>query len=147
MNEIKCDSAIRNNNRLELFAIVIICIGFIKIVLHKWTSIEDFGDFIRLIGVFNFLILGIGLLVYLARKTKKLKSYFIRLSSNNICYKLDENERDFHKDSIQKITVHIERVLLVDWENNEFEINYKNLPGEEKLVKELFKNLKIDWQK
>jgi hypothetical protein len=147
MNEIKCDSAIRNNNRLELFAIVMICFGFIKIVLNKWTSIEDFGDFIRLLGEFNFLILGIGLLVYLARKTKKLKSYFIRVSSDKINYKLDENERDFHKDSIQKITIHIERILLIDFENNEFEINFRNLLGEEKLVKELFKNLKIDWQK
>ena len=147
MNEIKCDSAIKNNNRLELFAILMICFGFVKIVLNKWTSIEDFGDFIRLLGEFNFLILGIGLLVYLARKTKKLKSYFIRVSSDKISYKLDENEIVLLKDSIQRITVHVERIQLIDMDNKEFELNFKNLQGEEKLVKELFKNLKIEWQK
>jgi hypothetical protein len=147
MNEIKCDSAIKNNNRLELFAILMICLGFVKIALNKWTSIEYFSDFISLLGEFNYLIIGSALLFYLARKTKKLKSYFIRLSPDKINYKLDENEIVLLKDSIQRITVHIERIQLIDMDNKEFELNFKNLQGEEKLVKEHFKNLKLEWLK
>jgi len=147
MNEIKCDSAIKNNNRLELFAILMICFGFVKIALNKWTSIEDFSDFMGLLGEFNYLIIGSALLFYLAKKTKKLKSYFIRLSPDKINYKLDEIEIVLLKDSIQRITVHIERIQLIDIDNNEFELNFKNLQGEEKLVKEHFKNLKLEWLK